>query len=499
MLLKHGAIIAFFTLLSRFFGLARELFIAAFFGTNIIADAVNVAFKLPNLFRRIFGEGALAAVFVPIYSEKLVNSKKRASLFSGKIFSLLLVILVALTTLMQLFMPLLMLIIAPGFALEPAKYELTIILCRITIPYVIFISITAFFGGMLNSVSKFAAFAFSPIIMNICIIIIPFLLQRQVAMHYGLAIALLIAGILQIIFMYYCILRAKIGFPLIFKPKDPEVKLLLKKMLPASLSSGAQQLNLFISQSIASFLPGAVSILSYADRLYQLPLSIIGVTFSTILLPELARIYKIKDYAKANLLQNRAIKIAAAISVPALFGLFILAKPIIFLIYQRGQFSAEDTYITANVLAAFALGLPAFILAKILMPIFYANLDTKTPLKISIYSLLINTGLNIILMSLFGHVGIALGSSLAAWFNIYLLYRPARNYGNFHITHATIIYIAKILIASSAMALFLLAALYNINFYAEEFTVKFVTLFATISSAILIFLLAAFLLKLHKL
>ena len=378
MLFKSGLIVAFFTLLSRFFGLARELFIAATFGTTSIADCVNVAFKFPNLFRRIFGEGALSAVFIPMYSEKLVSSKEDAKKFSGEIFTLLLLTLTCLTIILQIFMPFLMVVIAPGFIYSGEKYDLAITLCRLTIPYVIFVSIAALFGGMLNSVRKFAAFAFVPILMNIGIIVIPYWSKDFIAPHYGIAYALLIAGAVQVLFMYFCLKRAGLGFPILFKPKDPEVKKLLKKMGPATMSSGAQQLNLFISQSIASFLPGAVSILSYADRLYQLPLSLIGVTFGTILLPELSKIYKKQDYTKANLLQNKAIKIAFAISIPAMFGLLTLSQPIIHLIYERGEFTSGDTILTSNALAAFAFGLPAFVLAKILTPIFYANLDTKT-------------------------------------------------------------------------------------------------------------------------
>ena len=308
MLLRSGVVVAFFTLLSRFFGLARELFIAATFGTTQIADCVNVAFKFPNLFRRIFGEGALSAVFIPMYSEKLVTSKKDAKKFSGEIFILLFITLTCLTVILQIFMPFLMVLIAPGFMYSGEKYDLAITLCRLTIPYVIFVSITALFGGMLNSVRKFAAFAFVPILMNICVIIIPYFSKDFIEPHYSISYALIIAGIMQVLFMYFCLIRAGLKFPLLFKPKDPEVKKLIKKMGPATMSSGAQQLNLFISQSIASFLPGAVSILSYADRLYQLPLSLIGVTFGTILLPELSKIYKKKDYTEANFLQNKAIK-----------------------------------------------------------------------------------------------------------------------------------------------------------------------------------------------
>lgn len=500
MLFRSGIVIAFFTLLSRLFGLARELFIAATFGTTAFADCVNVAFKLPNLFRRIFGEGALSSVFIPMYSEKLVDSQKKARLFSGEIISLLVAVLIILTILLQILMPYFMLIIAPGFIDNDDKFDLAVLLCRITMPYMIFISIAATFGGILNSVRKFAAFAFSPIIMNACVILFPIFSRGYFESYYSISIALLIAGILQVSFMYFCLYRAELTFPIIFKPRDSEVRKLLRKMGPAAMSSGTQQLNLFISQSIASFIPGAVSILSYADRLYQLPLSLIGVTFGTILLPELSKIYKRRDYQAANILQNKAIKISCAISIPAMCGLCFLSHPIIYLIYQRGEFGSADTFATSAVLRAFSFGLPAFVLAKILMPIFYANLDTKTPFRIAIYSMVINTVLNILLMIPFGYVGIAMGSSFSAWINIYLLYKNTRQYGDFLITQDTKNFILKILFCSIIMSLYLLcaSAYFNSFLYSSTFIIKLLTIIGTIISAFLVLVSSAYFLRLHE-
>lgn len=500
MLLRSGLIVALLTLLSRFFGLARELFVAATFGSSSVADCVNVAFKFPNLFRRIFGEGALSAVFVPIFNDKLLESRASAQKFSGEIFTLLLIFLVILSTLMQILMPYLMLGIAPGFYNDPEKFDLAVLLCRITTPYLIFISITAIFGGMTNSIKKFAAFAFTPIIMNIIVIIFTVLLQSKYTAAISIAISLIIAGVLQVLFMYICLVRADLSFPLVFKPKDKDVQKLLKNMGPATMSSGAQQLNLFISGSIASFLPGAVSVLSYADRLYQLPLAIIGVTFGTILLPTLSQIYKLKNFEEANFLQNQAIKIAMFISVPAMFGLLTLAWPIIHLIYERGAFSASDTSKTAEALAAFSLGLPAFVLAKILTPIFYANLDTKTPFRITLYSIIVNIALNIALMIPFEHVGIAMGSSIAAWYNTWLLSRKAKMYGDFKVTKETKLFTGKVFISCSFMLIFILLVnhYYGHLFYSDYSTTKILALLGTISLAIAIFLILSFLQKLHK-
>jgi putative peptidoglycan lipid II flippase len=500
MLIKSGIIVAFFTMLSRIFGLARELFVASIFGSSAIADCVNIAFKFPNLFRRIFGEGALSVVFIPIFSQKLLESRSSAHRFSSEVLTLLFISLIILSTLMQIFMPYLMVLIAPGFYKIQEKYELAILLCRITTPYLIFISISAIFGGMLNSVKKFAAFAFVPIIMNICVILFTYLWQEKLNAHFAISYSLILAGILQVIFMWFCLLRAKLTFsPSLAFYDNPEVIKLLKNMGPAAISSGVQQINLFISQSIASFIPGAVSILSYAERLYQLPLAIIGVTFGTILLPELSQIYKKKDLEGANNLQNNAIIIALALSIPATLGLLLLAKPIIHLIYERGAFVAEDTSKTAYALAAFSLGLPAFVIAKILTPIFYANGDTKTPMRITVYSLLFNSFLNIALMIPFDHVGIAIGSSISAWYNVFLLGKYAKSHGNFKIQIKTKKSIYKIIISAFFMIAVLCISNYFFHdfYYSLSFVVKAQALFITIIIAAMVYLLMLYFFKIH--
>ncbi len=500
-MLRSGIVVASLTFLSRCFGLIRELFIAALFGSSNIADCINIAFKFPNLFRRIFGEGALSATFIPIFSKKLQESVKEAKIFSGTIFLLLLIILILLIIIIQIIMPYIMIIIAPGFLQDNEKYNLALILSRITSPYLLFISLTSLFGGMLNSINKFAAFACTPIIMNISVILFTIILKKNLSAHYSIAISLVISGILQLIFTYYCLLRAKLHFPLIFNPKNKEVKLLIKNMMPTMMSYGTQQLNLFISQSIASFLPGAISILAYAERLYQFPLAIIGVTFSTILLPELSRIYKNNDHKAANDLQNKAIKIALSITIPAMCGLIMLAKPIIHVIYERGLFSVEDTINTSNTLIIFAFGLPAFILSKILIPIFHANLDSITPLKITLYSFLLNAVLNVVLLFPFKYIGIAVGFSTTSWCTIWWLNKCTKKYGNFTITKSTKIFIAKILLNSIIMSIFLLLIRYYYHqlFFSTIFFIKLCFLLLTIVSAIVIFTSISLIQNLHKL
>jgi putative peptidoglycan lipid II flippase len=499
-LFRSGIIVAFFTLISRIFGLIRELFIASLFGSTSLADSVNVAFKLPNLFRRIFGEGALSTVFIPIFNEKIEQSNAAVRKFTGEIFTLLLLATILLVLLMIALMEPLMYVIAPGFHHIPEKFNLTILLCRITIPYLVFISVTALFGGILNSVGKFAAFAFVPVLLNIVVIIGTLFMQQQIQPSIAISISVVLAGVLQVMFMYYCLKRANLLFPLLFNYEDKAVKKFLINMGPATISSGVQQLNLFISQSIASFIPGAVSILSYADRIYQFPLSIIGVTFGTILLPELSKIYKTNDMELAFKIQNKAIKGSILLSLPAMIGIIILSHPIIHIIYERGAFTAEDTTKTATAISAFALGLPAFVLAKILTPIFYANHDTKTPLKITIYSLAANTILNLILMIPLSHIGIALGSSISAWYNVWLLHKYAHAYGRLTLSSSLAWFCAKVFLSSIIMGIVILVIsyYYGYYFYSEQVLIKTFVLALTITCASLVFAASCFYFKLHK-
>ena len=498
-LFRSGVVLALFTLISRVFGLARELFLAWLFGATNLADCVNVAFKLPNLFRRIFGEGALSVVFVPMFNKKYLESHTAARHFTGKIFTILLMSLVAIVTLMVIFMPNVMFIIAPGFHEDPEKFNLTVMLCRITMPYLVFISVTALFGAILNSVKRFAVFAFSPVIMSITIIFATLILEKHLSAQISISVSLLIAGVLQIIFMFYFISKVGLTFPLIFDPFNKDVRQFLSKMGPATISSGVQQLNLFISQSIASFIEGAISILSYADRIYQFPLSIIGVTFGTILLPELSKIYQVNDLARASKLQNNAVKIGLLLSLPATFGIIALSEPIIHVIYERGAFTSEDTIKTAAAISAFALGLPAFILTKILLPILYAHQDTKTPLKITLYSLAANTVLNLLLMKPFGHVGIALGSSIAAWYNVWLLYNYTKKNNFFSIDSSFGSFLGKVFLSCILMTLVIciIQHYYNECFYSPHLFTKFITLGSTIVAGVVTFFSTAFLFKLY--
>jgi putative peptidoglycan lipid II flippase len=490
---RSGFIVAFFTLLSRIFGLFRELFLAYVFGSSKEADCLNVALKLPNLFRRIFGEGALSSIFIPMYNQKMVANHSDADIFAGQICTLLFCVLTIITILMQIFMPQIMIFLAPGFYQSSDKFELSVLLCRITMPYLIFISVSALLGGMLNSINQFKSFAAAPIILNIVIILACIVESEFHLKPYIISFAILLSGILQLAFMYYNIRRNNLQASFTKQMISQDSKYLLNQMLPAILSAGIVQISLFISQSLASFIDGAISILGYAERVYQLPLSLIGTAFGTVLLPELSRLYNNKDLTKALQTQENAIKFGLYISIPCSVGIFILSDLIIHIIYQRGAFTSLDTIITSECLAAFSVGLPAFILNKIFTPIFYANNDPKTPLKITFYSLTINIILNLIFMKLYGAVGIAIGSSIAAWINVYLLFSAAKKNSWLTLHNSISIFMAKVLTCNLFMAVIVIAMKHIIWNNQATGLLKFISLAGIISSGALSYCISSLL------
>lgn len=500
-MLRPGLIIAFLTMISRVLGLVREMLIASVFGASSVADCVNVAFKFPNLFRRIFGEGALSLVFVPIYSKKLLESKILANEFCSKIFTLLLISLTILMIICELSMPYLMLILAPGFEYGSEKFTLAVTLCRITTPYLILISTVALFGGVMNSAKRFAAFAATPIISNVATISLYFVFKQNISSEYSISFTLVIGGVMQVLFMIFAMKSAGLQIKITkksFNYEDKDVKLMLQNMIPATLSSGVQQLNIFISQSIASFIPGAVSILSYADRLYQLPLAIIGISFGTVLLPSLSEFYKTQNFKAANNLQNKALTLSMFLTLPSMLGLIATSKYLVHLIYEHGEFTQQNTYNVSLVLIAFSFGLPAFVISKILLPMFYANHDNKTPFRITCYTIILNLILNMIFMLIYGYVGIAIGSSIAAWYNCFLLAKHSRKYGDFVIFAETKRNLIKISASTSIMYLILYIGScqwFDEWFFTQVFIFKIISLAIVIFSSVLFYLGLNYLLK----
>jgi len=427
-LVKKFATVGGATLGSRIFGFARETLMAAALGTGPMADVFYAAFRFPNLFRRLFAEGAFNAAFVPLFSKEIeANGVEGAKRFSEEVFGVLFSALLLITIVMELMMPWLVeWVIAPGFADDPEKTSITIRMAAVMFPYLMCMSLTAMMSGMLNSLHHFFAAAIAPVFLNVVMI---------GALFYGLWIgadpltiawylswSVLAAGVLQLAVVYVGVRHAGINIGFRRPRLTPNVKRLLVLAVPAAVTGGITQINQIIGQAIASGKEGAIAALQYADRIYQLPLGVVGVAVGVVLLPELARALKAGHVKEAANTQNRSIEFVLFLTLPAAAGLWILSDAIIRVLYERGAFSAENTAVVASILAIYGIGLPGFVLIKALQPGFYAREDTRTPMRFTMLSVVVNTGLAITLFPLIAERGIATAEAAAGWINTILLF-----------------------------------------------------------------------------
>jgi len=424
-LLSRLATVSGWTGISRILGFVREIFIASAFGTSQVADAFFVAFRIPNMFRRIFAEGAFNAAFVPLFARRLEgDGVDGARGFAEETLSVFLSVLLALTLIAMVAMPWLMVVMAPGFMDAPDKFDLTVQMAVIMFPYLMFMALMAFYGGILNAFYRFMAAAAAPALLNVFMIAalatyVPAAASPGVAMAWTVTAA----GVAQFLVVVVAARAAGVELRLRRPRLTPGVRRLVTLMVPGLLSAGILQANLIIGTIIASFQPGAVSYLYYADRIYQLPLGMIGIAFGIVLLPELSRKLRAGEDAEAVATINRGLEFAMLLTLPAAVALAVIAEPIIVVIYERGRFDSAASAATAWALAAFAAGLPAFVLVKILQPGFFAREDTVTPLRFAAVSVGVNVAFSIGLFLPLGHVGIALATSIAAWVNAGLLFR----------------------------------------------------------------------------
>jgi putative peptidoglycan lipid II flippase len=408
------------TALSRVLGFVRDIAIAARLGAGPEADAFFVALKLPNFFRRLFGEGAFAAAFVPLFAGALAGEGAAAArrVAEGAL-SVMVAALALLTLAAILFMPEAMTLLAPGFIDEPFRFGLAVELTRITFPYLLLICVVALLSGVLNGLDRFAAAAAAPVLFNLCLIAGLFAAPALgIGGAQGLAWGVAAAGVAQLLLVAAAVSRAGLPLALPVPRLTPEVRTLLSRMVPGAIGAGVTQINLMIDVIIASLLPqGAIAFLYYADRVAQLPLGVIGTAVGTALLPALSRQVRMGEGARAGETQNRAVELALLLTLPAAAGLIAAALPIVSVLFERGAFAAEASVATARALAAYGFGLPAFVLVKVFAPGFFARGDTKTPVKVAVACVALNLVLNLALIRPLGHVGIALATSLAAWAN----------------------------------------------------------------------------------
>ena len=499
-IVKSTGTFGFFTIISRLLGYLRDILIAVFLGTGVLADAFFVAFRIPNTFRRLFSEGTFNAAFVPSYSSEMNKGKKQSNKFANNIFNLLFLGLFFLVLIVQIFMPVFVAIIAPGFVENVDKMEITINLTRITFPFLFFISLASFFSAILNSHNKFAAASAAPIILNMILIgILLFSKSLGDELVYYLSYGVSLAGILQLLFLYKFVNKfyyLKFDFKIKI---DNKVKTFFKKLLPSIFSSGVTQINILVGTIIASFQTSAVSYLYYADRIYQINLAIAGIAISVVVLPQLSRHIQSKKKDKILSIQNKALKLSLFLSLPASIGLTIGSQSIISALFGYGSFDEVAVQNSAKALYYFAYGLPAFSLIKIFSNFFFANHNTKTPFYISLASVILNIFISIYYFNEIGFIIIPIATTISSWFNGLLLFLFLKNKNLFNFNKIFLVRFIKIIIASLLMGIFFnFLLIYFQNELTFSQNLKSFYLILSVVLSLLFYLLVSYWIKAFK-
>ncbi|ALG71752.1 multidrug transporter MurJ [Azospirillum thiophilum] len=422
------------TLLSRLAGFARDILTASVLGAGPVADAFFVALKLPNLFRRLFAEGAFGVAFVPLFAAELQTRGRTAAIrFAEEALAMLMAVLLPFTLAAVTVMPWLMHGLAPGFADEPAKFALAVDMARLTFPYLALISLVALLGGVLNALDRFGPFAAAPIAFNLTLVA-ALLTAPRLGFEPGIAMAaaVTLSGAVQVGWMAWACRGAGVALRLRAPRMTGGVRRLFRLVGPGALGAGVMQVNLFLNIVLASLLPsGAVSFLYYADRLNQMPLGVIGIAIGTALLPVLARHAAAGDERMVRHYLSRALEFSLLLGLPAAVALGLAGRPIVAVLFERGAFGPQEAHATAMALAAYAVGIPAYVIVKSLNAAFFARHDTVTPVRVAIIVTAATAALALALMPWLGHVGIALSTGLTAWLDVALLVAAMRRRGMF--------------------------------------------------------------------
>ena len=500
-LLSAATVFSFFTLISRILGYLRDILIAIFLGASIFADAFFVAFRLPNTFRRLFAEGTFNAAFIPSYTSAKIEDKKKGKKFADDVLSSLLLILLFIVTIVEIFTPYLIYIIAPGFLDDQIKFELAVELTRITFPFLLFVSLSSFFAGILNSNNKFAAAAAAPIILNVVLIIsLIYSYINDLDYTKQLSYGVTFAGIIQLAFLIYItkkFYKPALNFSLRFSNK---VRLFFKKLLPSILSSGVTQINILVGTIIASFQSGAVSYLYYADRVYQINLAIAGIAVGTVSLPVLSKAFKMKNIKKISDIQNKSFELSLLFSIPASFGLIIASNEIVNALFGYGSFSIKDVEMTAAALKFFGYGVPAFALIKILSNFFFARDNTKIPFYVSTFIVILNILISVSFFNKIGFVIIPIATSISTWVGVFIYIYLLNNKKILLLKNQLMINFIKILISAIIMSCILLLSLNKFaNYLDYSYNYKAVYLILIVSFVGMFYLLTCYLLRILKL
>ena len=499
-IIKSTGTFSFYTLISRISGYLRDILIAIFLGSGPIADAFFVAFRIPNTFRRLFGEGSFNAAFVPSYSKELIKGKNKSENFANDIFNLLAIFLLTLVVLIELFMPLFVSLIAPGFKSDPEKFLLATQLTKITFPFIFFVSLASFFSAILNSHNRFAAASAAPIILNIIMISIlvfgKILGEKLVIfLSYGVSIAGFIQSVFLIIFVKK-FFKPEFKFRLII---SKEVRLFFKKLLPSIFSSGVTQINILVGTIIASFQASAVSILYYADRIYQINLAIAGIAIGTIILPKLSSYIQQNKKLEIDKIQNKSLELSLLLSLPAMLALIIANEEIVSSLFGYGSFDIMSVRNSAEALLYFSLGLPAFSLIKIFSSFIFARDNTKVPFYFSSISVLLNVFISVYYFRDLGFIIIPIATSISSWINSILLYIYLHKENYFKFSNKIIIQIIRITVSTIIMGLCLQILLsYFESQLSFENNYKFIYLFFLVILSILIYFIVSLITKAFK-
>jgi putative peptidoglycan lipid II flippase len=489
------------TLGSRVFGFVREMLMASALGTGPVADAFNAAFRFPNTFRRLFAEGAFNSAFVPLFAKEIeANGLDGARRFSEEVFGVLFSILLVITISMELAMPFLVsTIIAPGFTDDAQKFDNTVALATIMFPYLACMSLAAMMGGMLNSLHRYFAAAIAPVFLNIILIGVLawawFVGADALQIGKGLSWGVLVSGAVQLAIVWIAVRDAgiKIGFRMPHFTSN--VRRLLVLALPAAITGGITQINLLINTAIASTQNSAISSLVVADRIYQLPLGVVGIAVATVLLPELARALRGGHLAEATNIQNRSVEFVSFLTLPAAGALLVMSEPIVRLLFERGNFTPQSTMLVSDILAVYGLGLPAFVLIKAFIPGFFAREDTRTPMIFAGISVVVNISLALTLFPKLGAVGIAIAEITAGWVNAALLFATLVWRGHWQVDLALLTRVPRLLFSAVLMALciyFLLPYLSYELSSASSLLVRACATMGLIVAAMLVYFVLAF-------
>ena len=427
-LTKGVMTVGFWTLLSRILGMGREILLSALIGAGPLLDAFVVAFRLPNIFRRFFAEGAFNAAFVPLFAKRY-ESKMAPNDFANNVFSNLLTLLLILTSIAMIFMPVLVFLTAAGFASDE-RFDLTVEFGRIMFPYILLISLAALFSGILNTTGRFAVAAATPVILNVIIVaalLIAWITESNLIVW--LVYSIPIAGVLQLSLLWMATFKSGIKITLAFPRWNKDIVNLVKIAIPAALAGGVLQINLLVGQLVASQETGAISFLYFADRLYQLPLGIGGIAVGTVLLPKLSRHLKSGATKQAQFTYSQSAEMIWFVALPSSVALCLIPLPIVSALFEHGETTRQDALAISSATAIYGVGLPAFMIQKLLQPLYFAREDTKTPLRFALVSMLLNAILAIGLLPIVGWIAVAIAASVSAWVTTILLWISTKRFG----------------------------------------------------------------------